>query len=79
MGNTPGFPAVFHRKLLFSPAVEPEKGFSRQDTLRGSLRPERTWWDVQRYDVHVTPDYNSKTISGVVYMHFKKVVRLALP
>jgi aminopeptidase N len=49
-----------------------KKGFTRQDTLRGSLRPERTWWDVQRYDIHVTPDYDSKTIKGKVYMHIKK-------
>jgi aminopeptidase N len=49
-----------------------KKGFTRQDTLRGSLRPERTWWDVQRYDIHVTPDYNNKTISGKVYMHIKR-------
>lgn len=59
----------------FSASAQPlsqKKGFTRQDSLRGSLRPERTWWDVQRYDVHVTPDYSSKTISGRVYMHIKK-------
>ncbi|MDF2187815.1 M1 family metallopeptidase [Paraflavitalea sp. CAU 1676] len=54
-----------------------KKGFSRQDTLRGSLRPERTWWDVQRYDIHVTPDYATKTISGKVYMHIKKTGKAA--
>jgi aminopeptidase N len=26
--------------------------------------PERTWWDVQRYEVGLTPNYNSKTIQG---------------
>ncbi|WP_276483172.1 M1 family metallopeptidase [Paraflavitalea pollutisoli] len=49
-----------------------KQGFTRQDSLRGSLRPERIWWDVQRYDIHVTPDYTSKTIGGTVYMHIKK-------
>ncbi len=60
--------------MVNSCAAQPlnqKKGFSRQDSLRGTLRPERTWWDVQRYDVHVTPDYSSKTISGKVYMHIK--------
>ncbi len=38
---------------------------TRQDTLRGSLNAERTWWDVIRYDITVQPNYNTKTISGV--------------
>jgi len=45
-------------------AVTPLKSFSHADTLRGSLLPERTWWDVQRYEIGLKPDYNSKTISG---------------
>ncbi|MFT3904232.1 MAG: M1 family metallopeptidase [Niabella sp.] len=40
------------------------KGFTRQDTLRGSLRPERNWWNVTRYDILVEPDIPNKTISG---------------
>lgn len=49
-----------------------KKGFTRQDTLRGSLGSERTWWDVLKYRIDVTPDYNSKTISGQVSMSIKK-------
>jgi hypothetical protein len=41
-----------------------QKAFTHADTLRGSITPERSWWDVQRYDVKVTPDFNSKTIIG---------------
>ena len=41
-----------------------QKAFTHADTLRGSITPERAWWDVQRYDVKVTPDFNSKTIVG---------------
>src|SRR5687767_13782341 len=44
--------------------VKPAKSFSLADTLRGSLLPERTWWDVQRYEIGLKPDYNSKTIQG---------------
>ncbi|MBK5272043.1 MAG: M1 family peptidase, partial [Bacteroidia bacterium] len=38
--------------------------FTHQDTLRGSITPERAWWDVLYYNIYVAPDYNSKTIKG---------------
>lgn len=42
-----------------------QKGeFTRQDTLRGTITPERAWWNVTQYDLHVTPDYNARTIKG---------------
>jgi aminopeptidase N len=37
---------------------------TRQDTLRGTINSERTWWDVANYSIFVAPDYTSKTISG---------------
>jgi aminopeptidase N len=40
------------------------KVFSRADTLRGSITPERSWWDVQRYELAFKPDFNAKEISG---------------
>src|SRR5574343_471085 len=39
-------------------------GFTKQDTLRGSLNEERTGWNVLHYTISVTPDYNKKFISG---------------
>lgn len=50
-----------------------QEAFTHQDTLRGSLNAERTWWDVQHYDITVKPDYNSKTIQGTVTISFKVV------
>lgn len=38
--------------------------FTHADSLRGSIGPERDWWDVLHYDITVTPDYASKTITG---------------
>ena len=38
--------------------------YTKQDTLMGSNTPQRSWWDVQRYDVTVTPDFESKSIQG---------------
>ena len=40
------------------------KSYTHADSLRGSLGPERSWWDVQRYDITVKPDYDSRTIVG---------------
>src|SRR5687768_2954431 len=47
---------------LFAQTSKPT--YTRQDTLAGSNTPGRSWWDVQRYDVEVTPDYNTKSIKG---------------
>ena len=41
-----------------------EKVFTKADTLRGTITPERSWWDIQRYDLDFTPDYVNKTIVG---------------
>ena len=38
--------------------------FSRQDTLRGTVTPERAWWDVTHYAVTVQPSFDTKTIKG---------------
>jgi aminopeptidase N len=45
-------------------AGEKEK-FTHADTLRGSITPERAWWNVIHYDIHVTPDYAKKSIKGM--------------
>lgn len=45
--------------------------FTRQDTLRGSNSVERAWWDVLHYDVNVTPEYNTRTITGKTTIQYK--------
>lgn len=47
--------------ILFRASAQ-QPVYTHADTLRGSITPERAWWDVQRYDITVKPDYNSKTI-----------------
>lgn len=49
------------------------KTFTHADTLRGSLNPDRDWWDVQKYDIQVTPDFLTKTIEGITTITFKAV------
>ncbi|WP_436486098.1 M1 family metallopeptidase [Chitinophaga sp. ARDCPP14] len=38
--------------------------FSRADTLRGSITPQRAWWDVTSYDLHVQVNQDDSTFSG---------------
>lgn len=49
------------------------KTYTHADTLRGSLNPNRTWWDVMRYDINVTPNYDAKTIEGSNTITYKVV------
>lgn len=41
-----------------------KRSFTYQDTLRGSVTPQRAWWNVLKYELTVTPDYATKTLSG---------------
>lgn len=42
-----------------------QKGkITSQDSLRGSITPERAWWNVVSYNIYVAPDHKTKTISG---------------
>ena len=45
--------------------------FTKADTLRGSDNENRNWWDVQRYDITIKPNYNTKTIEGACSIKFK--------
>ena len=49
--------------VLFSFSQE-RKAFTRQDTLKGSITPERAWWDLVHYDLDVVIDPASKFIKG---------------
>jgi aminopeptidase N len=70
--------------LLFIPllaslacrAQSPPAVPTHADTLRGSLTPERTWWDVQRYDIAVRPEYLQKTTVGNDLITYKVVGRV---
>ncbi len=41
-----------------------QKQFTRQDSLRGSITPERAWWDLKYYDLDVTVKPADKFIFG---------------
>lgn len=44
--------------------MEEKNNFSRQDTLRGSITPERIWWDLTYYHLKVKVDPDKRYISG---------------
>lgn len=49
------------------------QNFTRRDSLQGGLRPERTGFDVQRYDLSIKLDPEQRYISGYNDITFKVV------
>ena len=45
--------------------------FTRQDTLRGSITPERAWWDLTYYHLDISVDPDKKYISGSTPIGYK--------
>jgi aminopeptidase N len=54
-------------------AQRKNRPFTHADTVRGSITPARAWWDVQRYDLAFTPNYEAKTIAGTSIITYKTV------
>ncbi|WP_031427879.1 M1 family metallopeptidase [Flavimarina sp. Hel_I_48] len=53
--------------------TQAQQQFTKADSLRGSITPERAWWDVMRYDISVTPDFDKKFTSGFNTITYKVV------
>lgn len=47
------------------------QNFTRQDTLRGSITPERAWWDLNYYDLNIKVDPENETIEGYNVIRYK--------
>ncbi len=65
--------------LPFFLHAQETKKFTLADTLRGSVTPQRAWWDVMKYDISVQPDYNTKTIQASVAITYKVLENGSLP
>lgn len=67
------FPRIFLTALLMAATCWPGHAqvFTLDDTLRGSITPERAWWDLTYYhlDIRVLPE--SKSVSGNVTVQYK--------
>lgn len=64
------FLAIIPTKTFAQP-LNQKKKFTKQDTLRGSITPERSWWDVLHYHITVEPDIEKETIRGTNTIRFK--------
>ena len=53
--------------------LSPEAGYDRADSLRGSIGPERAWWNVKHYDISVRPDPGTKSIAGKTTITFEAI------
>ncbi len=47
--------------------------FTKQDTLRGSITPQRAWWDLVYYHLEVDVDPDAKYISGKNTIQYRVV------
>lgn len=54
-------------QLFFAQEVQ----FTKQDSLRGSITPERGWWDLTYYHLDIKVDPDKKTISGKNTIQYK--------
>ncbi|WP_203294282.1 M1 family metallopeptidase [Luteirhabdus pelagi] len=50
--------------VLFFTIASFAQNFTHQDTLRGSITPERAWWNLQHYDLSVSVNPDTKSIQG---------------
>lgn len=62
---------VFFLFIVIASAQRAQRPLTHQDTLRGSVTPERAWWNVLHYTITVEPHYDSKEILGTVDIKFK--------
>jgi len=64
---------VFGGLNTFAQLTVAKEIFTRRDSLQGGLRPERTCFDVQRYDLNIKVDIDKKNIVGYNDITFKVV------
>jgi aminopeptidase N len=56
---------LFTLLILFSCANRIQaQSFTRQDTLRGSITPERAWWDLNFYHLNLRVNPENQTLKG---------------
>src|SRR4051794_19688315 len=66
---------MLKRLLIFSFALGSfsvqAQNFTHQDTLRGSITPERAWWDLTFYKLNIQVDPRQKTLKGSNTIRYK--------
>lgn len=58
-------------KIQAQDLLNKKNEFTKQDTLRGSITPERAWWDLTYYHLDVKVEPENKFISGKNTVQYK--------
>jgi aminopeptidase N len=61
---------VFCLSIISFGSVAQHSGFTHADTLRGSITPERAWWDLTYYHLDVKPNAADSTLSGSTQINY---------
>ena len=61
------FLILFFSAFTYAQSAE----FTKQDTLRGNITPQRAWWDLVYYHLEVDIDPERKFISGQNAIHYR--------
>lgn len=56
---------------MLTNAFAQQTSFSHADTLRGTLTPARSWWDVTYYDLKVDVSPSEKSLQGSNTIHYR--------
>jgi aminopeptidase N len=56
---------------FFAFAQKKQTVFAHADTLRGSITPEREWWDLTYYHLNVKPNAKDSTLTGSTVINYK--------
>lgn len=64
---------LFGLTLIGTQTLLAQETFTRKDSLQGGLRPERTCFDVQHYDLNIKINIDDKSIVGYNDIAFKVV------
>ena len=65
--------------LLFATASLSAQTFTKADTLKGSDTQFRNFWDVKKYELHVEPNFEDKSLSGSNTIYFEITRDVANP
>ena len=75
------FFTVFSHPAFAQYIAPVERPFTHQDTLRGSITPERAWWDLTYYHLDIEVNPPDSTINGtntVIYRVLKPAVLMQI-
>lgn len=64
------FPGLSGHAQLLTPEKD---SYSHADSLRGSVGPERAWWDLLKYELQVEPSFDTKSLKGTNAITFAAI------